>query len=157
MRAVLAGILLAAGACSPTTGGAAASQAAPSLHPVSGLEVIPLTVISGKTRHAFRVELAISPREQQRGMMFRTAMAANEGMLFPMNPPRRASFWMRNTYIPLDLIFVGMDGRIINIAANAIPYDETKLLSHGPVKAVLELNGGRAAELGIKPGDQVEW
>lgn len=157
MRAVLAGILLAAGACSPTTGGAAPSQAAPSVHPVSGLEVIPLTVISGKTRHAFKVELAISPRDQQKGMMFRTEMGANEGMLFPMNPPRRASFWMRNTYIPLDLIFVGMDGRIVNIAVNAIPYDESKLLSHGPVKAVLELNGGRAAELGIKPGDQVEW
>lgn len=157
MRALLAGILLAAGACSPNTGGAAASQAAPSVHPVSGLEVIPLTVTSGKTRHAFRVELAASPRDQQKGMMFRTVMGPDEGMLFPMNPPREASFWMRNTVISLDLIFVGIDGRIINIAAKAIPYDESKLLSHGPVKAVLELNGGRAAELGIKPGDQVEW
>jgi hypothetical protein len=89
--------------------------------------------------------------------MFRRSMGANEGMLFPMVPPRGASFWMRNTVIPLDLIFVGPDGLISNIAADAIPYDETPLVSVGPVKAVLELNGGRAKALGIAAGDRVEW
>ena len=84
-------------------------------------------------------------------------MGPDEGMIFPFDPPRGASFWMRNTVIPLDLIFVAPDGRISNIAANAIPYDETPLYSGGEAKAVLELNGGRAAELGIKPGDRVEW
>ena len=96
-------------------------------------------------------------QQQARGLMFRTAMGADEGMLFPMDPPRGASFWMRNTVIPLDLIFVGVDGRISNIAANAVPYDESPLRSVGLVIAVLELNGGRAAQLGLKPGDKVSW
>ena len=89
--------------------------------------------------------------------MFRTALGRDEGMIFPMNPPRAASFWMRNTVIPLDLIFVGPDGRITNIAANAVPYAEAPLASTGLVKGVLELNGGRAAQLGIVAGDRVEW
>ncbi len=83
-------------------------------------------------------------------------MAPGEGMVFPMNPPRTASFWMRNTVIPLDIIYVGIDGRILNIA-DAVPYDETRLPSAGVVKGVLELNAGRARELGIVPGDVVAW
>lgn len=151
-----AAIALGLAACSAGTGEARSSQAA-SVHPVSGLKVVPLTVSSGGKRHSFRVEVAASPQEQARGLMFRTAMGADEGMIFPMSPPRGASFWMRNTVIPLDIIFVGVDGRITNIAANAIPYDERPLSSVGEVKAVLELNGGRAAQLGIVPGDMVEW
>lgn len=133
-----------------------ASQAA-ATHPVSGLAVVPLTVTHGSKRHAFRVEVARTGPEQARGLMFRTAMGADEGMIFPMNPPRDAAFWMKNTVIPLDIIFVGTDGRILNIAANAVPYSEQPLPSAGAVKAVLELNGGRAAKLGIVPGDRVEW
>ena len=78
-------------------------------------------------------------------------------MIFPMDPPRSAAFWMKNTVIPLDIVFVGTDGRILNIAANAVPYSEEPLPSDGAVKAVLELNGGRAAQLGIVAGDKVEW
>ena len=126
-------------------------------HPVSGLTVIPLTVTSGDKVHVFKVEVARTAQQQARGLMFRTAMGADEGMLFPMDPPRGASFWMRNTVISLDLIFVGVDGRISNIAANAVPYDESPLRSAGLVTAVLELNGGRAAELGLKAGDKVSW
>jgi len=143
-------------ACSPGAGEARTSQAG-SVHPVSGLRVVPLTITHGKARHGFRVEVAQSGPEQARGLMFRNEMGADEGMIFPMNPPRGASFWMRNTLIPLDLLFIGVDGRISNIAANAVPYDETPLTSVGEVKAVLELNGGRAAQLGIAPGDKVEW
>jgi uncharacterized membrane protein (UPF0127 family) len=158
MRLVLVALAMALAACSPAaTGATQSAQSAATVHPVSGLEVIPLTVISGGKRHAFRVEVAKSMFEQGKGLMFRTAMGADEGMLFPMNPPRLASFWMRNTVISLDLFFVGPDGRILNIAANAVPYDENHLWSAGPVKAVLELNGGRAAALGIVPGDRVEW
>ncbi len=156
LSAALTVIALALAACSPGTGEARSSQAA-SVHPVSGLKVVPLTVTHGSTRHKFRVEVAASAQEQARGLMFRNAMGADEGMIFPMSPPRGASFWMRNTVIPLDIIFIGIDGRISNIAANAIPYDETALSSVGEVKAVLELNGGRAAQLGIAPGDKVEW
>lgn len=160
MRGYLLGaIAVALVACSPGSGDAApqSSQSAPAVHPVSGLPVVPLKVTSGSKVHQFRVELARTPQEQAKGLMFRTEMGVDEGMIFPFDPPRGASFWMRNTVIPLDLIFVAPDGRISNIAANAIPYDETPLTSIGEARAVLELNGGRAAQLGIKPGDRVEW
>lgn len=160
MRGYLLGaIAIAMVACSPGAGDAASqsTQSAPTVHPVSGLPVIALKVTSGSKVHNFRVELARTPQEQAKGLMFRTQMGPDEGMIFPFDPPRGASFWMRNTVIPLDLIFVGRDGRISNIAANAVPYDETPLYSSGDAKAVLELIGGRAAQLGIKPGDRVEW
>lgn len=158
-RFAAAAFLLPFAACSQGGPEAAASAAAtaPAVHPESGLAVIPLTIRSGGGAHAFKVEVAKTTAEQAKGLMFRTVMGADEGMLFPSDPPRRAAFWMRNTVISLDLIFVGTDHRILNIAANAVPYDETPLPAAGLVSAVLELNGGRAAELGIKPGDKVEW
>lgn len=143
-------------ACSPGAAGNAPSTQA-SLHAESGLQVIPLTVTTARGRHSFRVEVARTSQEQARGLMFRTAMGPDEGMVFPIAPPRTASFWMRNTVIPLDIIYIGTDGRVLNIAANAVPYDETPLPSAGLVKGVLELNGGRATELGIGPGSLVEW
>lgn len=165
MRAVPATLALLAAlatlaACSP---GGADRAAAPSSaseaprHPVSGLPVIPLTVTHAGQAHAFRVELAQSGEEQARGLMFRTTMGPDEGMIFPMNPPRMSAFWMKNTVIPLDIIYIGKDRRILNIAANAVPYSEEPLLSDGQAAGVLELNGGRAAELGIAPGDLVQW
>lgn len=150
----LAAALLAA--CSPGTGGASPGPA-PSVHPESGLRVIPLTVTSASGTHHFKVEVAASSAEQARGLMFRTKLGPDEGMIFPMIPPRGASFWMKNTVISLDLIFIAPDGRISNIATQAIPYDLSPLTSIGPVKGVLEIPGGRAAELGIAPGDKVAW
>ncbi len=135
----------------------ASKDAAPAVHPVSGLAVIPLTVTSRGTAHVFRVEVAKTFEEQEKGLMFRTAMGADEGMIFPMDPPRMAAFWMKNTVIGLDIVFVGPDHRIANIAANAVPYDLTPLYSKGPVTGVLELNAGRAAQLGIAAGDTVTW
>lgn len=159
LKALIAASCLALVACSPRAADGAPSRAgeAPAVHPVSGLPVIPLTVRHQGKAHAFRVEVARTSAEQARGLMFRTEMGADEGMIFPMNPPRMAAFWMRNTVIPLDIIFVGADGRILNIAENATPYSEAPLPSIGPAKGVLELNGGRAAQLGIAPGDRVEW
>lgn len=151
---------LALTACSPNAADSAAPTAtaeSAARHPESGLPVIPLTVWRGDKKLSFRVEVAKTGPQQAKGLMFRTAMGPDEGMIFPMDPPRGTSFWMRNTVIPLDLIFIGVDGRISNIAANAEPYSERPLESVGLVKAVLELNGGRAAELGIVPGDRVEW
>ena len=155
----VANLALLLAACSPGAREASsvAAQAAAPVHPASGLAIIPLTVVHGQIRHNFRVEAAVTPEQQAKGLMFRTALAPDEGMIFPMNPPRTASFWMRNTVIPLDLIFIGADGRITNIAANAVPYDEAPLRSTGQVKGVLELTGGRAAQLGIVAGDAVEW
>lgn len=126
-------------------------------HPDSGLAVIPLTITHDGERHEFTVELAQNRFEQARGLMFRTEMGADEGMLFPMDPPRAASFWMKNTVIPLDMIFIGTDRRILNIEAETVPYSEEQHRAAGLAIAVLELNGGRAAELGIEPGDKVEW
>ncbi len=126
-------------------------------HPQSGLPLVDLAVASGHKLHRFRVEVARSSAEQAQGLMFRTKLGADEGMLFPMQPPRGTAFWMKNTVIPLDIIFVGPDGRITNIAANAVPYSLEPLESAGLASAVIELVGGRAAELGIAPGDRVEW
>jgi uncharacterized protein len=154
LAAALLGLL---SACSAQSSGNGTPAAALANHPVSGLKVIPLTVTTTTKRLNFKVELAASDAEQEKGLMFRTAMGADEGMIFPMNPPRKAAFWMRNTVIPLDIIFIGPDRRVLNIAANAVPYDERPLPSTGEAAGVLELVGGRAAQLGIKPGDAVEW
>jgi uncharacterized membrane protein (UPF0127 family) len=123
----------------------------------AGLEQVPLTISSGSRTHRFVVEVARTPEEQQYGLMNRNDLAPDRGLGFPFDPPRDASFWMKNTLIPLDMIFVRADGSIANIAANTAPLSLEPMMSEGPVKAVLEIAGGRAAELGIKPGDKVEW
>jgi uncharacterized membrane protein (UPF0127 family) len=150
--------LAGGGACS-SQGTAPAPTAAASLarHPISGLEVIPLTISQNGKSHAFRVELAQTVDQQQKGLMFRTAMGADEGMLFPSPTPEPRSFWMKNTVIPLDIVFIGPDHLISNIAASAVPYSLDPIPSSGPAIAVLELNGGRTAELGIEPGARVTW
>lgn len=156
---ILFGMLAAAlAACSPQAASepAAAPQAV-ATHPESGLKIVPLTVTSGKNVHSFKVEIAATSAEQAKGLMFRTRLAGDEGMIFPRNPPDIASFWMKNTPLPLDIIFVGTDGKILNIAANTVPYSLDSVSSVGMTGAVLEIPGGRAAELGIKPGDLVAW
>ncbi len=154
----VAALLLAA--CSPGAGDgatAAAPPAAPATHPESGLPIVPRAVSHDGKAHDFRVEVARTAEEQARGLMFRRAMGADEGMLFPFDPPRQASFWMKNTVIPLDIVFIGPDRRVLNISANAEPYSLDPRPSAGVVSAVLELNGGRAAQLGIAPGARVKW
>lgn len=153
-------------ACSPATADAGhhhksdampAPTGAVGVHPISGLKVIPLAIATKSGTHQFRVEVAVTGEEQEKGLMFRTAMGADEGMIFPMDPPRMAAFWMKNTVIPLDIIFIGPNHRVLNVAADAVPYDLTPLPSTGPAAAVLELNGGRAAQIGLKPGDKIAW
>jgi len=145
-------------ACAPQSGSAGSTaQATPAVHEVSGLPVVPLTVQAGGSTHRFQVEVAESAEAQARGLMFRTELGADEGMIFPYRAPQQLSFWMRNTVLPLDLIFIGADNRVINVVANAVPYSEDQLMSEGPAIAVLELNGGRAAQLGIGPGALVRW
>lgn len=155
------GAIAALAACSPQSGAAEATPAidaaTPASHPVSGLKVIPLTVESKGKTHRFKVELAESPKAQQQGLMFRTELGPDEGMIFPSVPQSARSFWMKNTPLPLDIIFVGTDGRILNIAANTPPYTTESVHSAGATSGVLELRGGRAAELGIVPGDLVKW
>lgn len=104
----------------------------------------------------FTVEVASTPEQQTIGMMFRASMPQDNGMLFVYAQPQPLAYWMENTFLPLDLIFIGKDGRILNIVANAKPLSRQPLLSVGAAIGVLELNGGQAATLGIAPGDRVE-
>jgi uncharacterized protein len=159
MRRSLAFAFIAAlAACSPQPAAQATPAAeATAAHPVSGLEVIPLRVESLRGTHRFEVEVARSAEEQARGLMFRTELGPDQGMLFPRNPPDHASFWMKNTPLPLDIIFIGVDGRINNIAAMTTPYSLESVRSEGLASGVLEIPGGRAAELGIAAGDKVSW
>ncbi|MBC2777220.1 DUF192 domain-containing protein [Parasphingopyxis marina] len=120
-------------------------------------ETIAVTIRTDAGEHLFDAELAITPEEQRRGLMFRESLPENGGMLFPFEYPRYASFWMRNTVIPLDMIFVMPDGRISNIARETVPYTLDSHMSDDQVIAVLEIAGGRAEELGIGRGDQVSW
>jgi uncharacterized membrane protein (UPF0127 family) len=158
--ALFAGALAA---CSPGGGTAASGQApmaaaqtdSAAVHPVSGLRVIDLVVERGDRRLPFKVELADTPEAQARGLMFRDRLGDNEGMIFPSPAPEPRSFWMKNTPLSLDIIFVGPDGRITNIAAGTVPYSLDSVRSKGPASAVLELRAGRAAALGIVPGDRV--
>ncbi|QDP18979.1 DUF192 domain-containing protein [Sphingomonas xanthus] len=145
-------LLGAAAACQSSHG-----NAGPIERSAAGLQQVPLTVRSGSRTHKFIVEVAGTPQEQATGLMNRMSLAPDRGMIFPFPTPRQASFWMRNTFIPLDIIFIRSDGTIANIAENTIPFSEDQILSEGPVSTVLELAGGRAAELGIKAGDRVEW
>ena len=142
-----------------TSGVAACTPAqAPMLErSAAGLEQARLTIRSGSREHHFIVEIARTPEEQAQGLMNRQSLAPDRGMLFPMDPPRLASFWMKNTLIPLDIIFIRADGTIASIAANTVPLSLDPVPSGGPVAAVLEIEGGRAAELGIRAGDKVEW
>jgi len=168
MRFVI-GMALALAACSSQAGESAAvaqpsESATPAAtatdsgrHPVSGLEVIPLTISQDGKVHSFRVEVARSSEQWTRGLMFREQMGADEGMIFVGRPGQQASFWMRNTVIPLDIIFIGTDNRILNYHANVEPYSLDSRPSAGPTNAVLELNGGRLAQLGLTDGAKVEW
>ena len=123
----------------------------------AGLEQVPLTIQSGSKTHRFIVEVARTGLEQQAGLMNRNSLAPDRGMIFPYGAAQPVAFWMKNTLIPLDMIFVAPGGKILRIEANTVPYSLEPVPSGGDVEAVLELAGGRAAELGINHGDQVDW
>jgi uncharacterized membrane protein (UPF0127 family) len=151
-----AAVLLALAGCRAEPASNAAQPAPPRTAP-SGLDLVQLTIAGGGRSHAFTVEMARTAQQQQRGLMFRTALGPDAGMMFPFDPPRPASFWMRNTLIPLDMIFIRTDGTIARIAANAVPRSETPIAVDETLTGVLEIRGGRAAELGIHAGDRVTW
>jgi uncharacterized membrane protein (UPF0127 family) len=117
---------------------------------------VPLTIRTNSATHHFTVEVAATPEQQERGLMFRKSLAGDRGMIFPYDPPQDASFWMKNTLIPLDIIFIRSDGTIARIT-HAKALDVTPLPAGEPIAAVLEIRAGRAAELGIKEGDVASW
>jgi uncharacterized membrane protein (UPF0127 family) len=116
----------------------------------------PLVIVGRDgTRHEFRVEMAVRPEDQTIGMMFRTSMQPNEGMLFDWGSPRESAMWMRNTLIPLDMVFIAADGRVHRIHERAVPQSLATIESRGPVRATLELQGGTAERLNLRVGDRV--
>jgi uncharacterized membrane protein (UPF0127 family) len=104
----------------------------------------------------FAVEIADDPRERSQGLMFRDTLPRGAGMLFVYERPQRVSFWMKNTLIPLDLLFLDRSGQVVEIHANAIPGDLTPIEAGPGIFAVLEINGGLAREYGITPGSQMQ-
>jgi uncharacterized protein len=115
-----------------------------------------LQIVSKSGVHAFAVELATNDEERERGLMYRKELPEGRGMLFDFDHDRPVAFWMHNTYIPLDMIFIRSDGSILSIAEKAEPLSDRLIPSGGPVRAVLEVIGGTAHRLGIAPGDHVE-
>lgn len=114
-----------------------------------------LTLVTAGGEHPITVEIANTPEEKAKGLMFRTSLAENAGMLFPYAPPQEATMWMRNTYISLDMVFIRADGTVHRVETNTEPFSERVIASRGNVSAVLELKAGVAAKLGLKPGDRV--
>jgi uncharacterized protein len=116
----------------------------------------PLSIVSGGRTARFTVEMADTPDKREYGLMCRTSLAPDRGMLFDFGGPSDdVAFWMRNTLIGLDLVYIRPDGRVLSIARNARPLDETPIPAGGAIRAVLEIPAGRAAQLGLQPGDKV--
>ena len=120
-------------------------------------EVSPLTIDTARGPRHFSVELARTPAQMALGLMFRQSLASDSGMLFVYGSEQPVAFWMKNTYVPLDMIFIRKDGRILRIAENTEPLSERLVPSGGPVLAVLEVIGGTAKKLGLAAGDRVSY
>lgn len=115
----------------------------------------PLTLVTASGEHVINAEVAETPEEKAMGLMFRTSLADDAGMLFPYSPPQEATMWMRNTYISLDMVFIRADGVVHRIERATGPFSERIIPSQGDVAGVLELKAGTADRLGLKPGDRV--
>jgi uncharacterized membrane protein (UPF0127 family) len=136
-------------------GGCAQSDGKASDGAEAAVQTEQLTVETDNGPVTFTVEIADDEAERNRGLMFREPLPDDRGMLFHFQEPEMASFWMRNTPSSLDIIFIGVDGRILNIGERTTPYSDDPVPAIGLTRGVLEIRGGRAAELGIRPGDRV--
>jgi uncharacterized protein len=116
-----------------------------------------LTILTASGPDKFTIELATTPEQMAQGLMFRHSLAPDAGMLFDYQSPSLATMWMKNTLIPLDMLFVDARGQIVNIHERAVPGSLETIAAAAPVRAVIELNGGTAARLGIRPGDRVVY
>jgi uncharacterized membrane protein (UPF0127 family) len=145
--ALLRGLATVVLACMLGVGMGAAPQAQQALQR--------LEIVSGSGTHVFEVEMAVTPAERERGLMYRRYMPKDRGMLFDFGEPQPAAMWMENTYIPLDMLFIRADGVIARIERQAEPLSRRVIVAGEPVLGVLELNGGVCDELGIEAGDKV--
>jgi uncharacterized membrane protein (UPF0127 family) len=116
-----------------------------------------LTLVTKKGERVITIEVAESEQQKALGLMYRTSLADDAGMLFPYDRPQELTMWMKNTYIPLDMVFIRADGIVHRIEARTEPFSERTISSNGPVTAVLELAGGAAARIGLEPGDRVVY
>ena len=167
MRCIIWGLaLVSLAACSPQGPDAETANASGQMssEPKAGaneqhLAKVPLIIRhgEGKADTRLQVEIALTPQQQEQGLQNRTDLTAGDGMVFPMDPPRSPSFWMKDTPLPLDLIFIRTDGSVARIIANAQPGDRTPLFAEVPVAGVLELLGGSAAAIGLDEDDHVNW
>lgn len=132
---------------------------------IIGLLSLPIAACSQEDRailhtsdgdYTFKIELASTQAERSKGLMFRQELAPDAGMLFDFQEEREVAFWMRNTFIPLDMIFIAADGTIKRIHVNARPHDPTSIPSNAPIRFVLEIPGGRSLEIGLEEGDTLE-
>lgn len=154
LAAAMLGVGLSATACSARETSAQAGVEQPhGTDPKAVTE--PLSIQTAKGKVDFKVEIADTEPERQHGLMYRTSLPPQYGMLFIFERPGERSFWMHNTYIPLDIIYIGADGKIVSIV-HGKPFDDTPLASNGAALGVLELYDGEAARLGVAVGDKVE-
>lgn len=144
--------VLAVGALAVAPGAARAQT-----EPQPELPKEPLVILTRDGRKlAFNVEMALTPKQQEVGEMFRTSVPADGGMLFDWGMSRESMMWMKNTLVPLDMVFINADGTIRSIAENTVPHSLATVSSRGPVRATLELAGGTTARLDIRVGDKVQ-
>ena len=120
-------------------------------------ETVTLVLHTDTGPHSFNIEIAKTPSEKILGLMYRRSLPADAGMLFLYDRPQQVTFWMRNTYIPLDMVFIGADGRVQRIESHTEPFSLAAISSDGDVKSVLELNAGTADAIGLKVGDKVDY
>ena len=125
--------------------------------PAPAAEMHPLEIVTKHGVQVFSVEVAKTDEERERGLMFRTSLPDGQGMLFDFSPEQNVAMWMKNTLIPLDMLFIQANGRILRIAENTKIKSEDIIPSGGPVRAVVELIGGSARKYGIEPGDKVGY
>jgi len=126
--------------------------------PAAALEIFKtseLTIVTASGPHKFTIELALTGAQMEQGLMFRHSLAPDAGMLFDFGAPANVTMWMKNTFIPLDMLFLDTSGRIIDIHERAVPESLDTIAAKGPARYVIEVNGGTAERLGIKIGDRV--
>jgi uncharacterized protein len=154
-RAVL--LAFAAGAAAPALAQESRAPLELATFPRTSLEISHHEQHHAPRRYAFEVWVADTPERAQQGLMFISDLPDTMGMVFPLPTPRVETMWMRNTYIELDMLFIRADGRVAKIIERAHPLSDAQLSSDTPVSAVLELKGGEASKLGLRPGDTVTW
>ena len=149
-------LLTLCAACAPLLLYAVVGHAQTAPEELSAFPQTTLTVTSGRTKHLFTLWVADTPTRSEQGLMFVRELPADKGMVFVEPQPRVWTMWMKNTYIPLDMLFVAVDGRVVKIA-HAIPHDESIISSDVAVSGVIELQGGISDALHLKVGDTAKW